>query len=175
MPTDQLKDVNWLVKENIVPYNNAYCNFILNVAPNRDGLMDNNALEALRQIGSMWKNEGPTQPIPECDAPIVTTNIAKHQPTEYSWSYDCMIGDFANNDDFTDSWESHPLVQQPWWEVTLDSKKPFQRITILEQQAGAIQEYRLEYLNKGKWTTLFEGPAAPGRLKQHTFPAIKAE
>ena len=175
MPTDKLKDINWLVKENIVPYNNAYCNFILNVAPNRDGLMDDNAVEALRQIGSIWKNEGPTQPIPECDAPITTTNIAKHQPTEYSWSYDCMIGDFANNDNFSDAWEAHPMVKQPWWEVWLDKKQAFDRITILEQKGGAIQEYRLEYLNDKKWTTLFEGQAAPGRLKQHTFPAVKAE
>lgn len=175
MPTDQLKDVNWLVKENIEPYNNAYCNFILNVAPNRDGLMDDNAVEALRQIGSIWKNEGPTQPIPECDAPIITTNIAKHQPTEYSWSYDYGIGDFANNDDFSDAWTSHPLVKEPWWEVSLDKKRAFNRITILEQQGEAIQEYRLEYLNGKKWTTLYEGQAAPGRLKQHTFPAVKAE
>lgn len=175
MPTDKLKDVNWLVKENIEPYNNAYCNFILNVAPNRDGLMDDNAVEALRQIGSIWKNEGATQPIPECESPIVQRNIAKHQPTEYSWSYDYGIGDFANNDDFSDSWTSHPLVKEPWWEVSLDKKQAFDRITILEQQADVIQEYRLDYFNKGKWTTLFEGKAAPGRLKQHTFPAVKAE
>lgn len=175
MPTDQLKDVNWLVKENIVPYNNAYCNFILNVAPNRDGLMDDNAVEALRQIGSIWKNEGPTQSIPECDAPIITTNIAKHQPTEYSWSYDYGIGDFANNDNFGDAWTSHPLVKEPWWEVSIDKERAFDRITILEQHGEAIQEYRLEYLNGKKWTTLFEGQAAPGRLKQHTFPAIKAD
>ena len=175
MPTDKLKDVNWLVKENIEPYNNAYCNFILNVAPNRYGLMDDNAVEALRKIGGMWKNQGPTQPIPECESPIVQHNIAKHQPTEYSWSYDYGIGDFANNDDFSDSWTSHPLVKEPWWEVSLDKKQAFDRITILEQQADVIQEYRLDYFNKGKWTTLFEGKAAPGRLKQHTFPAVKAE
>ena len=175
MPTDELKDVSWLMKDNVEPYNNAYCNFILNVAPNRDGLMDNNAVDALWEIGRMWKNQGPTQPIPECESPIVQRNIAKHQPTEYSWSYDYGIGDFANNDDFSDSWTSHPLVKEPWWEVSLDKKQAFDRITILEQQADVIQEYRLDYFNKGKWTTLFEGKAAAGRLKQHTFPAVKAE
>ena len=175
MPTDQLKDVRWLVEENIRPYNDAYCNFILNVAPNREGLMDDNAVEALRQIGQLWHHEGPTKPIPDCEAPIIQHNIAKGCPTEYSWSYDCMIGDFANNDDFSDAWTSHPLVKEPWWEVSLDKKRAFDRITILEQQGEAIQEYRLEYLNGKKWTTLFEGHAAPGRLKQHTFPTVKAE
>ena len=175
MPTDQLKDVRWLVEENIRPYNDAYCNFILNVAPNREGLMDDNAVEALRQIGQLWHHEGPTKPIPDCEAPIIQHNIAKGCPTEYSWSYDYGIGDFANNDDFSDAWTSHPLVKEPWWEVSLDKKRAFNRITILEQQGEAIQEYRLEYLNSKKWTTLYEGQAAPGRLKQHTFPAVKAE
>ncbi len=36
-PTSPVKDVNRLVNENIVPMNNAFCNFILNVAPNREG------------------------------------------------------------------------------------------------------------------------------------------
>ena len=175
MPTDQLKDVNWLVKENIEPYNNAYCNFILNVAPNRDGLIDDNALEALKQIGSIWKNNGPTLPIPTQEQPIIELNIAKHQPTEYSWSYDYAIGDFANDDNFSSCWTSNSLVQQPWWEVTLPNDKPFHRITILEGKAGVIEEYRLDYFKQGVWTTLFNGKASACRLKQHTFPAIKAE
>ena len=175
MPTDKLKDVNWLVKENVEPYNNAYCNFILNVAPNRDGLMDDNAVEALKKIGGIWKNQGPTQPIPAQEAPIIEPNIAKNQPTEYSWSYDYALGDFANDDDFSSSWMSHPMVEQPWWEVWLPKDKAFHRITILEEEAGVIEEYRLDYLQGGKWTTLFDGKADPCRLKQHTFPAVKAE
>lgn len=175
MPTDTLKNVEWLVNENIRPYNNAYCNFILNVAPNRDGLMDDNAVDALRQIGSMWKNEGPTAPVPACEDPIIQHNIAKNRPTEYSWSYDYGIGDFANNDDFGDAWTSHPLVEKPYWEVSIDKKKPINFITLVEEKAGVIQAYRLDYLSKGKWTTLFEGQADPCRVKQHRFPAIKAE
>lgn len=175
MPTDKLKDVAWLVNENVVPYNKAYCNFILNVAPNRDGMMDDNAVDALRRIGEMWKHEGNTAPIPECEAPIIQHNMAKHQPAEYSWSYDYGIGDFANDDDFTTAWTSHPLVETPWWEVSVDKHKAFDLITILEQDAGVIQEYRLEAFRKGHWTTLFEGKADPCRVKQHHLPATKAE
>ena len=175
MPTDQLKDVKWLVEDNVVPYNKAYCNFILNVAPNRDGLMDDNAIEALKKIGEMWRHEGGTQAIPECEAPIIQHNMAKRQPTEYSWSYDCGIGDFANDDDFTTAWTSHPSVETPWWEVSLDKHKAFDLITILEEEAGVIQEYRLEAFRKGRWTTLFEGKADTCRIKQHHLPATKAE
>ena len=175
MPTDQLKDVRWLVEENIRPYNNAYCNFILNVAPNRAGLMDDNAVEALRQIGQMWRNEGPTQPIPACEPPITQRNIAKGCPTEYSWSYDYGIGDFANDDDFGSAWTSHPTVAEPWWEVDLKGKKTISLVTILEETKGSMQAYRLEYKQAGRWHTLFEGPAPECRLKQHRFAPVKAE
>ena len=106
---------------------------------------------------------------------VTEPNIAKHQPTEYSWSYDYKIGDFANDDDFSSSWMSHPLVEQPWWEVTVPKNKAFHRITILEGKGSSIEEYRLNYLKGGKWTTIFEGKANPCRLKQHSFPAVKAE
>lgn len=174
MPTDKLKDVEWLVNENIVPYNNAYCNFILNVAPNRAGLMDDNAVEALHRIGKIWKHEGPTQPIPECESPIIEHNMAKNRPTEYSWSYDYGIGDFANDDDFTYAWTSHPLVQTPWWEVSLDAERPFHRIVFLEEKAGVIQEYKLEAYTNDEWKVLFEGKADPCRCKQHHFPSTRA-
>lgn len=175
MPTDKLKDVRWLVEENIRPYNNAYCNFILNVAPNRDGLMDDNALTALRQIGEMWKHEGPTQPIPSCEPPIISKNLAKHRPTEYSWSYDYGLGDFANDDSFAEAWTSHPLVKEPWWEVDLQGKKNISLITIVEEQKGSMQQYRVEYKKGKQWHTLFEGTAPECRVKQHRFAPVKAE
>ncbi|WP_315814000.1 alpha-L-fucosidase [Paraflavitalea speifideaquila] len=76
-PTRPVKDVNSLVNDNIIPFNNAYCNFILNVAPNRDGLIDDNALAALKQIGQTWKHQGSTTKLPAADAPIISTNLAK--------------------------------------------------------------------------------------------------
>ena len=175
MPTDQLKDVRWLVEENIRPYNDAYCNFILNVAPNREGLMDDNAVEALRQIGQLWHHEGPTKPIPDCEAPIIQHNIAKGCPTEYSWSYDCMIGDFANNDDFSDSWTSHPTVKEPWWEVDLKGEKNISLVTIVEEQKGSMLAYKLIYMHGKRWHPLFDGTAPECRVKQHRFASVKAE
>jgi len=175
MPTDQLKDVRWLVEENIRPYNEAYCNFILNVAPNREGRMDDNAVEALRQIGQLWKNEGLTKPVPECDAPIILCNIAKGCPTEYSWSDDYAIGDFANDDDFGSCWWPHPTIEEPWWEVDLKGRKSISLVTIVEKTKGCLQAYRLEYKQGNRWQTLFEGDAPECRVKQHRFPPVKAE
>ena len=175
MPTDKLKDARWLVEENIRPYNNAYCNFILNVAPNREGLMDDNAIDALRQIGQLWKHEGPTQPLPPSEAPIIQCNIAKGCPAEYSWSYDYKIGDFANDDNFDTSWISHSTVSEPWWEADLNGKKRISLVTIVEKRQGSMQAYRIEYKRGKSWHKLFEGAAPECRVKQHRFPPVMAE
>jgi alpha-L-fucosidase len=175
MPTDKLKDVRWLVEENIRPYNEAYCNFMLNVAPNRDGLMDDNAVEALRQIGQLWQHAGPTKPIPTCEPPIIRRNLAKYCPTEFSWSAGIGIGDFACDDDFVTAWTSAPSVKEPWFEVDLQGKKQISLVTILEERKGSMQAYRLEYKRGKNWYTIFEGQAPDCRLKQHHFDPVGAE
>src|SRR5215217_1371353 len=43
-----------LVNNNLIPLNRAFCNFILNVAPNRDGLIDDNVISELREIGKLY-------------------------------------------------------------------------------------------------------------------------
>ena len=137
--------------------------------------MDDNAVEALRQIGQLWKHEGPTKPIPECEAPIIQHNIAKVCPTEYSWSYDYGLGDFANDDDFSTSWTSHPTVKEPWWEVDLKGEKKISLVTIVEEQQGSMQAYKLMYMHGKRWHPLFDGTAPECRVKQHRFSPVKAE
>ena len=47
--------------------------------------MDANALKALKEIGKLWKNDGRVATVPEADAPIISSNIAKYQPAEGTW------------------------------------------------------------------------------------------
>ena len=61
-PDQPVKDPVKLVNETLIPLNKVDCNFILNVAPNKDGLIDDNALAALKKIGEIWHNEGPVTP-----------------------------------------------------------------------------------------------------------------
>ena len=169
-PKDPVKDPKMLVNDDIVPFNNAWCNFILNVAPNRDGLIDDNALQALQAIGKQWKNEGPVAKLPEAEAPIISSNIAKHQPANSSWSDDMNIMDFANDDDFTTDWTSNSTVKQPWWEVVLDRDKPFNAITITEAEPS-ITKYHAEYFQNGVWKPLFTGDNK-SRVKIHRFDRV---
>lgn len=175
-PTDKMKPAEEMINQNVIPYNKAYCNFILNVAPNRDGLMDDNALEELRKMGKMWKNDGRVAELPECDAPITERNIAKNRPAESSWSYDYGIMDFANDDDFVSAWTSNPRVNTPWWSVDLGDGKTIDMVTITEEKGGVMREYTLEYRSGGAWKTLFSGEAKTlSRVKIHRFAPVKAD
>jgi alpha-L-fucosidase len=169
-PTSPVKDPATLVREDIIPYNKIYDNFILNVAPNRDGLIDNNALAALAEIGRRWTPVGPVAILPSFDAPIISHNLAKRQPANASWSDDMNIMDFGNDDNFQTSWQSNPTVKEPWYEVELVGDKAFNAIVITEDKAN-INHYRLEYRSNGVWKPLLKGDNK-GRVKIHRFQRV---
>ena len=173
MPTSPTRDPKEFVSTILDQFPQAHCCFVLNAAPNRDGLIDNNALKALKEIGSLWKKKQ-NYPVPACEAPITERNIAKNMPSESSWSDDTSIMDYANDDDFNSCWRSVASVQNPWWEVDFVAEKLFNMIVLTEPDAGTIQQYRLEYLHNGKWSTLFDGKATTqSRVKIHRFPTVR--
>ena len=172
-PTTPVKDPAKLVNEIIIPYNKIYDNFILNVAPNRDGLIDDNALAALAEIGRLWSPDGPMSPLPPTEAPIISHNLAKRQPANASWSNDMNIMDFGNDDNFYTSWKSNPTVKEPWYEVELGGDKAFNAIVVTEDKAN-ISRYRLEYRSNGVWKLLVNGENK-GRVKIHRFERVKGD
>jgi len=175
-PTDSLRTAGDMVYKNIVPYGEAHCNFMLNVAPNRDGRMDDNAVEVLRKIGRLWNATGHVEDIPQAEAPIIGHNLAKFCPAESSWSYDYAIMDFANDDDFATAWTSHPSVERSFWQVDLQGSQRVATIVVMEEQAGVITDYQLQYRHNGTWTTIFEGaPRAEGRVQIHRFEPFDAD
>lgn len=173
MPGTPVKDPAKLVNETLVTLNNANCNFILNVAPNRDGLFDENALAALKQMGSLWHRNGENASFKPTGTPIIASNLAKNQPANSSWSDDMNIMDFANDDDFNSSWQSNSEVKSPWYEIDFRTPQTFNEIVIFEKKAN-IKKYKLEYFAGNQWYTLFEGEK-PERVKQHRFAAVKGE
>lgn len=188
-PTSPVKDPKMLVNEDIVPYNKIYDNFILNVAPNRDGLIDDNALAALAEIGRLWKNDAPEAVLPPTEAPIISSNLARRRQARSSWSDDMNIMDFGNDDNFRTAWRSNPAVKAPWYEVDLEREKAFNMVVITEAEGAAaaagaggaagagassdgnITAYRLEYRSNGVWKPLLYGDKK-GRVKIHRFPTI---
>ncbi len=157
-PTTPVKSAESLINDNIIPLNDVYCNFILNAAPNRDGLIDDNAVETFNTIGKLWKNRGPVKKLPSFDSPIISKNIAKKKPTNSSWSDDMNIMDFANDDIFTTAWVSNRAVKNPWIEISLgDSEQGFNMVTVAQRGKNNFSKYRLEYMKNNRWIPLFSG------------------
>ena len=169
-PAEATKDAAKLVNEDIIPLNNVNCNFILNVAPNREGQFDDNALATLKKIGEIWKNSGPEAPLPKLDAPIIAHNLAKHQSSNSSWSDDMNIMDFANDDDFTTSWISNTTVDKPWYEIDFKKETAFNAIAITEEKPN-ISDYVLEYYHDGTWKPVFDGTNEK-RVKINRFDRV---
>jgi alpha-L-fucosidase len=172
-PLDPVKDPLTLVRDNLEPFNRAYCNFILNVAPNRDGLIDDNALAALSEIGKLWRSDAARAELPEFDPPVVATNLAKHQPVNSSWSSDMMIMDFGNDDNFRTSWQSNPEVTQPWYEVDFERARPFNAVAVYDTRQ-CIAAYRILCLQDGEWKTIVSA-RNDSKVKMHRFDRIRAE
>ena len=159
-----------IVDQLIKPLNDASCNFILNVAPNRDGLIDENALASLKEVGKLWRNEGPTTPLPALAPPIISSNLAINQAANSSWSDDMNIMDFATDDSYKSSWTSNSEVKKPWFEVDFKKEKDINMIVVAEQKV-TIDAYILEYWNGVEWKKVFEGKNEE-RIKIHRFNRV---
>ncbi|EDM37625.1 hypothetical protein PBAL39_10786 [Pedobacter sp. BAL39] len=172
-PSTPVKSPEQLVNENILPMSKAYCNFILNVAPNRDGLIDDNAVAALKEIGKLYKGPSGSPKLPANDGPIISSNLAKKAAATSSWSNDMSLMDFAFDDSFRTEWLSHPSVKNPWIAVDLGNETAINMVVITENKAN-VSDYTLEYFANNKWHSLQEGKNA-SRIKVHRFDRIWAQ
>jgi hypothetical protein len=130
-PTSSLRSVQWIVKKNLIPFNRRNVVFQLNCAPNRDGLMDDNVVARLAEVGKAWTPPAPLDHIPDSwkDWPVPSSvtlfigqNLAKDKVAS------CMSGGLAK--------PAPPLVDgdpgtsveisgtNGWWEVDLGKSYP---------------------------------------------------
>ena len=176
-PTSELKDVDAIVRDNIIPYNEAYCTYILNAAPNREGLIDPNAVAAMKRIGELWKNTGHLVDVPEAPAPVIDLNLALDRPCDSSWSDDMMLMDFANDDDFSSCWVSSPTVKEPWWRVELAPGMPVAAVVVTEGPECRVGGFVVEIRCGDSWIPVYTETAAPAAGKVHVcrFTPIAAD
>ena len=173
-PHFPVKDARMILEENVNPMNSIGCNFILNVAPNREGLIDPNVVEELKKVGQEWDDQAVQVPVlKDFDAPMIYTNIAKHCPSYSSWSDDMWIMDFANDDDFKTAWRSNPSVQNPWYIVDFGKEVPFNAI-IISDLDRTFSDYTLYYERNGEWLPISATPSDKA-IKVHRFGRIRGD
>lgn len=143
----------------------------MNVAPNREGLIDKNVIDALREIGKKWDDQAVKIPVLSTyDAPIIMPNLAKQKPSYSSWGNDMWIMDFANDDNFTTNWKSNPQVKVPWYIIDFQKSTAFNTIVITDTQRS-FKDYALFYEHSGEWLPLPVEPSDKA-VKVHRFNQI---
>jgi alpha-L-fucosidase len=182
-PAEIVKKAKYIVEDNLIPLNEAHCNFILNVAPNRDGLIDENAMAELREVGKLWKNPGLAAKLPFYKQPVIVSNLAKKQKMNSSWSADMDISDFANDDNFVTKWSSSPTVSNPYLEIEFDKVTTFNAIGIVELAKGRnspgdgktrIFSYNLQYRDGESWKNI-EIQESNDLIRIHRFKPVQSD
>jgi alpha-L-fucosidase len=162
-PTSELASAKTIVEEWLKPFNNNHCNLILNVAPNRDGRFDDNAVARLAEIGKLWKNEGPAAKIGR-SVTITTPDLAAGKPAWASASDEAVGPDQAFDDNFRTYWLADRGKNEGWIEVRFDAPVSFNTLSIVEPRhdedygdTSRIASYKVEIERDGAWVEAVSG------------------
>ncbi|QWT19686.1 alpha-L-fucosidase [Bacillus sp. NP157] len=177
-PTSELAAARTIVDEWLVPFNANHCNLILNVAPNRDGRFDDNAVARLAEIGRLWK-PGPVAPIAR-QVTITTPDLAAGKPAWASASDEAVGPDLAFDDNFRTYWLADRGKAEGWIEVRFDAPVAFNTLAIVEPVHDAdygatsrITAYKVQAEQGGAWVDLASG-GTPLAYQFHEVPRTTA-
>lgn len=178
-PTEPLRPAAQVVNDWLIPFNRRHCNLILNVAPNRDGRFDQNALDRLSEIGELWKEREPAPPL-QAAILLSTPNLAFAQPSYASSIADTSGPDLANDNDPGTYWIADDGQNSGWLELDLRRPVAFDTVTVIEPvylsdygTASRIASHRVEVWKSGAWQTILD--KAEGGVHVDRVPPTTAE
>lgn len=178
-PTAELAPARTIVEEWLKPFNENHCNLILNVAPNRDGRFDDNAVARLAEIGRLWRNPGPAPRIDRA-VTITTPDLAAGRPAWASASDEAVGPDQAFDDNFRSYWLADRGEDAAWIEVRFDEAVSFNTLSLVEPlhaegygTTSRIVAYKVEAELGGTWTEVASG-GTPAHYQFHEFPRTTA-
>ncbi len=124
-PTNMVDDAESIV-EILRKCEARYCNFMLNCMPNRDGLLDDNYIAILKEIGSLWSPDMSRPPLPE-QATNIRYEVEIQSAIATSGEASNLIAARQLGTDYTE-WISDNKPQQS---ITLDLGAEYTNINIL--------------------------------------------
>lgn len=179
-PTQEIRSASQIVEEWLVPFNLGHCNLILNVAPNREGRFDPNAVDRLREVGKLWKNPGPAPKLaPSIE--ITMPNLAFAQRSFASSIADGSGADLANDNKFGTYWTCDEGQSSGWLEISFDRAVAFNTVSIVEPRYSSdygamtrIGSYSVQRWQDGAWMDIVTG-SAPVPFQLHQFARVRTE
>ncbi|MFC1569478.1 alpha-L-fucosidase [bacterium] len=148
IPTANLVNVDSL-KNDLDYLESRWCTFILNCPPNPDGLLDDNIVNRLNEVGEIWSSD-PARPELPMQFPQIETFIVPVSATATSGDANKAI-DGKNDRYYYSVWESSRDLPQS---LTIDLGEEYHDLNILyyvpkyipmvsPQKEGSIQSYKI--------------------------------
>lgn len=165
---DSLKSVNDVIKElNFV--NKRYTNYLLNVAPNDKGLLDDNVIRRLKEIGEVVKL--PTEKITELPPfQHVHAQVTVKASSEESETFKASNVIDANL--FT-RWKFAETDSERWIELDFGKPETFNKVVCGELYQD-VSSFKIEALINGKWFELAKSEYM-GINFHASFPDVTAQ
>ncbi len=144
-----LKPLSEILSE--LDFCNSHCvNYLLNAAPNRDGLMDQNVVDRLREVGEAWEKPAPMSALPAVTAPH--HNVVVTPSSEFELAANVLDANLFSY------WQADDDDRAPT--ITLDFGRPetFNKILCGEaERCNDVQEFRVEALVEYECVKIAQG------------------
>jgi alpha-L-fucosidase len=166
LPGDVTKSVRTLYywyKETI----NRRANFLLDVPPDLSGRIPENLVRRLMELKEIIDN-------PDRLPPLQT--LTGYRPVKASSFFDNRVeylAEYAVDEDLNTRWLAGISDTLPMLTVDLGELKKFNSVIICEPYDEHIQEFEVQYMNRGKWITIFKNAAVGAKFTKQ-FPAVES-
>lgn len=165
----ELKSVESVLQE--LKFSNSHLsNYLLNAAPNDRGLMDENVVRRLTEIGDVVEFTPPLEALPELQS--TNKNVTAMVSSQLEGG-DTKPANVLDSNLFT-GWKASEEDEAAW--IELDFSKP-ERFNFLSMHGGykkAIQKYVVEALVEGEWVELYSAGPITFHEKHH-FDEVTAQ
>jgi alpha-L-fucosidase len=164
IPSANLMSANTIVNSNLDYLEPRWCTFLLNCPPNPDGLLDENIVNRLTEVGERWSPD-PSRPVLPAQAPQIENFILPVSASATSGNAFHAI-DAVNDRYYYSVWESTAGLPQS---ITLDMGEEIPDVCILyyvpkyipmvdPQEEGSIRSYTIyKSINNVDFTEITSG------------------
>jgi len=152
---EELKSVEAILNE-LEYTNNHLSNYLLNAAPNDKGLMDDNVIERLKEVGKLVKLSPPLTSLPKTENPHKYVTVKTSSKTDDPNIQDANVLDCNL---FT-LWKAGENDENPWIELDFGKPETFNYFSMHAGYKKSIQKYEIQAFIKNKWISLYTGGEA---------------
>lgn len=164
---DELKSTESIIQE--LEFANSHCcNYLLNAAPNKEGLMDNNIIERLKEVGSKVQLPTNIEKLPAIHK--VQQNVKVKASSHSSAAF--APQNVVDADLFT-RWQFAEGDQERWIELDFGKPESFNTLVCGELDEN-VKDFKVEVLVKGKWREIVRGDKMTCNFKA-SFKEITAQ